>query len=99
VNTFTDVLNADRLFLILKFASEGNGGSNSGAIKAMLTSMQHNIAGDKKKADLSKLERIGLVEIINEGKITTFSITNLGDDVANGRASVPDVRAPRPSEK
>jgi hypothetical protein len=97
MNTFTKQIEADRRLSVLLFLAESsNYQANQFLLQDALDGVGHAVSMDRLRADFAWLAEQGLVEVSVAGQIDIPKLTARGLDVAQGRASVPGVKRPRP---
>lgn len=98
--TFIESLREDRRLVLLRLLSEQPGyRSNSSNLHAGLYSLGISASRDDVTTDLHWLRDQSLVHLETLPEVPDLSIatiTQRGDDVANGRVVVPGVRRPGP---
>jgi hypothetical protein len=94
---YTDLLAQDRRLSILLLLSCSPGGAcNAALLHAALPDYGHNPSGDQIAGDLAWLAEQGLLTTRDTHGLTVATLTARGQDVAEGRATVPGVKRPRP---
>lgn len=97
MNDFAQHLDADRRLVILHLLTESPGYSASAhLLQGALESFGHRASAQRVAGDLTWLHEAGLVRTRTIEAITVSEITQLGMDVANGRATHPGVKRPAP---
>ena len=97
MSNFAELLDADRRLAILKSLMDGDGSLNESILQTVLDMLGHSVSRDKIRTDLAWLKEQGLVSIETIVNVEVAHITDRGCDVAEGRATVPGVKKPRPS--
>lgn len=101
--SYSHHVQTDRRLVILQTLNRDPGGShNDHVLQADLGDWGHRITADALRTELAWLAEQGLVEVEHVGPNAEYhvaSITDRGQEVAAGRARVPGVRKPRPSER
>ncbi|HBO4355085.1 TPA: ArsR family transcriptional regulator [Pseudomonas aeruginosa] len=93
---FADFLRQDQRLVLLRILSElPQYRSNSSVLASLLGEYGHHPSRDQVKTDLVWLGEQGLVRVEDIGSVLVVTLTERGDDVAAGRASVPGVSKPR----
>jgi len=96
VPDFSDFMRADRRLVMLRALSEVPGYvSNSSVLTGCLERLGHSVSRDAVKADLRWLSEIGLVALQEAGAVLVATLTDRGQDVAEGKAVVDGVAKPR----
>lgn len=97
---FTDMLNEDRRLVILRALAQDLGYShNESIIHSILEKYGHHVSRQKVRTDLAWLAEQDLLTTETVGDTLIATITERGDDVAAGRATVPGVKRPLPGER
>lgn len=99
--SLSQLLAADRRLCVLRFLSEDRDYTlNESLIQDALSLVGHAMSRDAVRTELAWLAEQGLVDIRHEAlgakELVIASLTQRGDDVATGRASVPGVKRPGP---
>ncbi|MCL2524568.1 MAG: ArsR family transcriptional regulator [Betaproteobacteria bacterium] len=93
---FTDFLRADRRLVMLRTLAEMPGyAANSSILAGALDKLGHAATRDAVKADLRWLAEVGLVTIEEAGSVLVATLSDRGQDVAEGKARVDGVAKPR----
>lgn len=69
--------------------------ANSSVLTNMLDQFGHSVTRDQVKTELRWLEEQGLVRIDEAGSVLVATLTERGQDVAEGRAHVDGIARPR----
>jgi hypothetical protein len=85
-----------RLVMLRLLEEDQNFSLNDSLIQGGLELLGHGVSRDKVKTEISWLKEQGLVEIKSVGSVTVATLTERGQSVALGRASVPGVKRPGP---
>lgn len=97
MSVFNDLIVSDIRLVILRALSEDPGYSHNEIIlKEILGVMGHKVASDGLRAQLAWLAEQGLVETEAVGNLAVARLTSRGADVADGSATCPGVKRPRP---
>lgn len=93
---YADYLRQDQRLVMLRILSElPQYRSNSSVLARLLGEFGHHPSRDQVKGDLTWLGEQGLVKVDDIGSVLVVTLTERGEDVATGRASVPGVSKPR----
>lgn len=93
---FSDFLRQDQRLVMLRILSEvPQYRSNSSVIHSLLGQFGHHPSRDQVRAELTWLGEQALVSVDDIGSVLVVTLTERGEDVATGRASVPGVSKPR----
>lgn len=95
---YSEIVAADiRLCILQALAEDADYAQNEHVLDAVLTSLGHSLPGAQLRAQVAWLEEQGLVTLDNVANVVmVVRLTDRGNDVAKGRASVPGVRRPGP---
>jgi len=97
--SLADIKCEDRRLLILKaLAAENDYSISDRVLRGLLAEFGHSLAMDVLHADLAWLQDIGLLNVEKVSTLSVATITQRGEDVAEGRAVIPGIRRPRPGE-
>lgn len=97
MNSYSEILAADRRLVILRLLNEAPGYSgNDSILLAALQAFGHAPSRDQVRTDLAWLAEQGLITSDDLASVMVVKITSRGADAATGRASVPGVRRPSP---
>ena len=97
MNSFPELVNADRRLVILRILEEDEGYSlNESVIQSVLDALGHSVSRDRVRTDLQWLKEQGLVTVAEVVSVLVATLTARGADAATGRAIVPGVKRPRP---
>jgi len=96
-NSFNVLVEEDRRLTILQLLAESPGyRANQFLLQSALETFGHSVSMDRLKVDIAWLADQGLASAESTGGVQVPVITSRGLDVAQGRASVPGVKKPRP---
>jgi len=96
MNGFTDLLICDRRLVILRFLAEDQDHKlNTSILQEALDQVGHGVSRDCVETDCAWLAEQGLARTEPVGPVTVVELTGRGEDVAEGRATVPGVKRPR----
>jgi Fe2+ or Zn2+ uptake regulation protein len=94
--SFTDLLAQDRRLVILRFLNEDQDRTlNTSILQDALNQVGHGCSRDCVETEVAWLAEQGLVMIDRVGPVTVVTLTGRGQDVAEGKATVPGVKRPR----
>lgn len=94
--SFSDYLRQDvRLVALRVLAEMPSYRANSSVLANMLHRFGHAVTRDQAKTELRWLEEQGLLTIEEAGSVLVATLTERGQDVAEGRARVEGVARPR----
>lgn len=94
--SFADLLSQDRRLVILRFLNEDTDRTlNTSILQDALDRVGHGCSRDCVETECSWLAEQGLVEAEKIGPVTVVRLTGRGQDVAEGKATVPGVKRPR----
>ncbi len=91
-----DLLDADQRLVILRSLVDAGGEANESILQDCLDVYGHRVSRDQVRTHISWLSEQGLVTVENIGSYMVANLTGRGQDVSEGRASVPGVKKPRP---
>lgn len=91
-----DLLDENQRLVILRSLSDAGGVANDSILQGCLDIYGLRSSRDQVRTHISWLSEQGLVEIENVGSCMVASLTGRGQDVSEGRATVPGVKKPRP---
>ncbi|CCG07343.1 hypothetical protein [Pararhodospirillum photometricum] len=97
--TLEERVREDRRLCVLRLlAEDADYTLNTSILQSALTDLGHGIARDVVESDAAWLEEQGLVsrESLGGGKVIVVRLLGRGLDVAQGKATVPGVKRPRP---
>lgn len=90
------VLQEDRRLVILRFLSEDPDYTlNTSVLQSALSAYGHGVSRDRVETDCAWLNEQELVVLEKLGNVTVVTLTARGQDVAEGKATVPGVKRPR----
>lgn len=93
---FSDYLRKDVRLVSLRVLSEmPSYRANSSVIAGVMDRFGHAVTRDQIKTELRWLEEQGLVTIVEAGSVLVATLSERGQDVAEGRAFVDGVARPR----
>lgn len=87
-----------RLVILRMLAQDPDYSHNHIVLQQLLEQFGHSVSSDRMHTELSWLQEQGLVKVRSAGGIAVAKLTTRGDDVAQGRITVPGVQRPRPGE-
>jgi Mn-dependent DtxR family transcriptional regulator len=94
--SFSDYLRKDVRLVALRILTETPGfRANSSVLANLLHQFGHSTTRDSVKTELRWLQEQGLVNIEEAGSVLVATLTERGQDVAEGRAVVDGVAKPR----
>jgi Fe2+ or Zn2+ uptake regulation protein len=94
--SFADYLQKDRRLVLLRILAELPGyRSNSSVLTTLVGNFGHTMTRDQVRTELRWLQEQGLVMIEEAGTVLVPTLTERGQDVAEGRAVVDGVAKPR----
>ena len=94
--SFSDYLRKDVRLVSLRILSETPSyRANSSVLCNLLHQFGHSVTRDQVKTELRWLEEQGLVKLEEAGSVLVATLTERGQDVAEGRAFVDGVAKPR----
>jgi len=97
--SLADFQREDRRLLIMKaLASESDYAISDVVLRSLLAEFGHSISMDVLHADLAWLQDIGLLNIEKAASMVVATATDRGVEVAEGHATIPGIRRPRPGE-
>jgi len=93
--TFTE----DRRLVVLRILLQSGGyAANEYMLKTMLPQLGHHVSSDRVHTDLAWLEEQQLLRIATVADVRIATLTERGQDVATGVATVPGVKRPTASD-
>lgn len=93
---FSDLLSQDRRLVILRFLAEDQDRTlNTSILQDALDQVGHGCSRDCVDTECAWLAEQGLVTTERVGPVTVVTLTGRGQDVAEGKATVPGVKRPR----
>ncbi|MGD9610472.1 MAG: ArsR family transcriptional regulator [Desulfovibrionaceae bacterium] len=93
---FSDLLAQDRRLVILRFLLEDQDRTlNTSILQDALDQIGHGCSRDCVETECAWLAEQRLVQIDRVGPVTVVTLTGRGQDVAEGKATVPGVKRPR----
>lgn len=94
--SFADYLRKDVRLVTLRVLSEmPSYRANSSVVAGLMDQFGHSVTRDQIKTELRWLEEQGLVTIDQAGSVLVATLTERGQDVAEGRAVVDGIARPR----
>ncbi len=94
--SFADYLRKDVRLVTLRVLSEmPSYRANSSVVAGVMDQFGHSVTRDQIKTELRWLEEQGLVTIEQAGSVLVATLTERGQDVAEGRAVVDGIARPR----
>ncbi|QXL84126.1 ArsR family transcriptional regulator [Comamonas sp. NLF-1-9] len=95
--TFDEHVAAERRLAILQVL-EGSTGyqANEFTLAAVLEDLAHTVSQARLRADLARLEDLGLLQVDSVGGVAIARLRQDGLDAAQGKSTVPGVKRPRP---
>lgn len=91
-----DLLDADQRLVILRSLVDAGGEANESILQDCLDVFGHRVSRDQVRTHITWLAEQGLVVVENIGSYMVANLTGRGQDVAEGRSTVPGVKKPRP---
>jgi hypothetical protein len=88
-----------RITVLRLLNEQGDYALNESVLMDLVTPFGFAPSRDNLRAQLAWLSEQGLVELSGLEHCQVATLTSRGDDVANGRATVPGVKRPRPGER
>lgn len=97
MKSFAEVETEDRRLVLLRALHAAAAyRANAYLLRRFAESVGHTVSADRIEADIAWLAEQGLVDKdVNQG-VTVATLTQRGQDVAEGSATVPGVARPRP---
>lgn len=94
--SLAEVFSQDRRLVILRLLAEDlDHKLNTSVLQDALALIGHGCSRDCIATECAWLQEQGLVETEQVGPVTVVRLTGRGQDVAEGRATVPGVKRPR----
>ncbi|ECI6681024.1 ArsR family transcriptional regulator [Salmonella enterica subsp. enterica] len=93
-----DLLASDRRLVLLRSLMECGDTANESVLQTCLEAYGHRMSRDAVRTELSWLSEQNLVRLSDVSGCYVAAITGRGVDVAQGLATVPGVKKPRPRE-
>ena len=94
--SFAEVFSQDRRLVILRLLAEDlDHKLNTSVLQDALDLIGHGCSRDCVETECAWLEEQGLVIVEPVGHVKVIRLTGRGQDVAEGRATVPGVKRPR----
>lgn len=94
---YSEILNAARRLLLLQILAESTAyTSNEHTLGALAAEVGHGVSAGRLCADLRWLEERTLLQVKDVGGVMVATLTQDGQDAAQGRLRVAGVDAPRP---
>lgn len=91
-----DLLDADQRLVILRSLVDAGGEANESILQDCLDAYGHRVSRDQVRTHITWLAEQGLVVIENIGSYMVANLSGRGQDVSEGRSTVPGVKKPRP---
>ncbi len=91
-----DVLDQDQRLVLLRSLLDCGDSANESILQTCLQTYGHKVSRDTVRTQLAWLREQGLVNLSDVSGCYVAEITGRGDEVANGLATVPGVKKPRP---
>ncbi|WP_394698971.1 ArsR family transcriptional regulator [uncultured Tolumonas sp.] len=91
-----ELLDADQRLVMLRSLIDAGGEANESILQDCLDVFGHRVSRDQVRTHITWLAEQGLVAIENVGSYMVANLTGRGQDVAEGRSTVPGVKKPRP---
>ena len=91
-----DLLDADQRLVILRSLVDAGGEANESILQDCLDAYGHRVSRDQVRTHVAWLAEQGLVVIETVGSYMVATLTGRGQDVSEGRTTVPGVKRPRP---
>ncbi|ELM3734813.1 ArsR family transcriptional regulator [Edwardsiella piscicida] len=91
-----DVLDQDQRLVLLRSLLDCGDSANESILQTCLQTYGHKVSRDSVRTQLAWLREQGLVRLSDVSGCYVAEITGRGDEVANGLATVPGVKKPRP---
>ena len=91
-----ELLDADQRLVMLRSLIDAGGEANESILQDCLDVFGHRVSRDQIRTHITWLAEQGLVAIENVGSYMVANLTGRGQDVAEGRSTVPGVKKPRP---
>lgn len=91
-----ELLDADQRLVMLRSLVDAGGEANESILQDCLDVFGHRVSRDQVRTHITWLAEQGLVAIENVGSYMVANLTGRGQDVAEGRSTVPGVKKPRP---
>ena len=89
------ILDAQQRLVILRSLLDIGGAANESILNDCLDAYGHRVSRDQVRTHITWLAEQGLVTINMVGSCMVASLTGRGQDVAEGRTTVPGVKKPR----
>jgi repressor of nif and glnA expression len=90
-----NVLDADQRLVLLRSLDDCGGDANESVLQDCLGLYGHNVSRDAVRTHMAWLSEQGLVQVEDLAGCHVATLTGRGDDVLNGRATVPGVKKGR----
>jgi Fe2+ or Zn2+ uptake regulation protein len=90
-----DLLDEDRRLVMLRSLVDIGGEANESILQDCLDAYGHRVSRDQVRTHINWLAEQGLVTNEPVGSYFVASLTGRGQDVAEGRSTVPGVKKPR----
>ncbi len=99
MNSFADHMAENRRLKMLHVLLSSNGyTTNTHALNGMTARLGYPVSMDRTRSDVAWLAEQGLVAVEDVAGLQIVTLTERGQDVANGLAQVPGVARPRAGE-
>lgn len=96
MSNYAEFLRADMRLVVLRILSEmPSYRANSSVISNLLNQLGHSATRDKVKTELRWLDEQGLLKLEEVGSVIVATLTERGQDVAEGRSKVDGIARPR----
>jgi Fe2+ or Zn2+ uptake regulation protein len=93
--TMQQILSEDQRLVVLRSLVDAGGEANESILQDCLDVYGHRVGRDLVRNHMTWLSEQGLISIDAVGSYMIASLTSRGQDVAEGRSSVPGVKKPR----
>lgn len=91
-----ELLESDQRLVILRSLVDAGGEANESILQDCLDVFGHRVSRDQVRTHITWLSEQGLVAVENIGSYMVANLTGRGQDVSEGRSTVPGVKKPRP---
>jgi hypothetical protein len=85
-----------RLTILQMLEQDRDFTANDTVVNRALDSVGFSVSSDKLKTELAWLQEQGVIELNESMSMTIVKLTQRGQDVALGRATIPGIPRPRP---